>query len=268
MNNHIKLALMIAALIFSLDSWAIKIKPCQNAECKKYFKAFQKNAKSGKGNAIATLAEFYYHGYGTKKNHLLALKYYRKAARKGVVRAQYKAGIMYILDEKHKDIDKGIDYLNKAAFNDHKNAAYLLGIMHYSTEFGKLDKVEADKWLAKAYTRRHASMPEFIEHIQSFEQITPSNFPKLSKAMGHTPLVAANGQLNWSNDIMEVITVTGPSIESQFKEQLVSMRKRNTSLGSRIQGLNCKEKIGCQDKSPKDMQDFNQIAWKSPPGNK
>ncbi len=240
-----KLTLTLIFALFATNTWAVGNKnACQESQCKAYFKAFKRNAHEGKAEAMATLAELYYQGYGTKKNDRMALKYYRKAANKGVGRAQYKAALMYLQGD-YKNVDLGILYLKKASVKGIRNSDYVLGMLYYSQKFGKHDLAEADKWLAKAYTRQHYAIPEFIAYIRSFEAITATNFPLLSVAMAKRPLIVnIDGQLSWNNTT-EVITISSPSLEARLNAQLVALRFKNRALGSRLSGVSCKEKVGC-----------------------
>lgn len=253
----------------SFTSLAIKIEPCETSECKEYYKHFKLNAKRGQADAIATLAEFYYHGYGTRKNIVLAMKNYRKAARLGVVRAQYKAGLLHLINERFLDYNKGVKYLKSAANNQHMNAMYLLGIIYYSDQFGEHNKEEADYWLAKAYRYRHNDMPEFIEHIYSFENITHSNLPNLYNALDKKPLIkSADNHLVWpENDGTEIITVRSPDIGELLEDQLNQFRRKVTRTGTRLPGINCAAAVACRKLTTDEMKDSMFITAGAIPGN-
>ncbi|WP_448212735.1 tetratricopeptide repeat protein [Colwellia sp. MEBiC06753] len=260
---------VIAALTFSLSSQAITIEPCDADECREYFKHFKLNAKRGQADAIATLAEFYYHGYGTPQNIVRAMENYRRAARLGVPTAQYKAGLVYLINERFFDYDKGISYLEKAAYNQHMNAMYLLGIIHYSDQFGVQDKAEADKWLARAFKYRHNDMPEFVQHIYSYEDITEESFPKLYSALEKKPLVQnADNMLMWpEDDGTEVITVNAPNITEILDDQLNEFRKRIKRTGTRLPGINCSTAVACRSLSVDEMKDSYWITSGAIPNN-
>ncbi|NMP31974.1 sel1 repeat family protein [Thalassotalea sp. M1531] len=247
----------IAALVISFSSTAIKIEPCDTAECREYYKHFKLNAKRGQADAIATLAEFYYHGYGTPKNIVRAVKHYKKAARLGVVRAQYKAGLIHLINERFHDYDKGIKYLEKAAYNQHMNAMYLLGIIYYSDQFGEHDKAKADKWLARAFRYRHNDMPEFVDHMYSFEDITQENFPMLYAELDEKPLIKSkDNQLIWPEmDGTEVITVRAPDINEILSDQLKSFRRKIRRTGTRIPGIDCNAAVACRKLTVDEMKD-------------
>lgn len=245
------------ATLASFDTCAVEIKSCDTARCNDYFSHFKKNAQRGHADSIATLAEFYYHGFGTPKNDVLAMKYYRKAARLGIVRSQYKIGLMFLSNERFKDNVRGIRYLKKAAYNRHKNAPYILGVLYYSDSFGEYNKAKADKWLAKAYRSLHPEIPEFIEHIYSYEEITEPEFPMLYTAMLEQPMVkTAENRLSWpKKEGIEVITVRSPSIDEQLQKQLTASRKKIKHLGSRMPGVDCRTSVACKAMTLNDAKD-------------
>jgi uncharacterized protein len=268
--KSIYLCLLWLAILASFNTYAVKIEPCDSQRCINYFNHFKKNAQRGHADSIATLAEFYYHGFGTPKNDVLAMKYYRKAARLGVVRSQYKIGLMFLSNERFKDNKRGIRYLEKAAYNRHSNAPYILSVLHYSDSFGEYDKVKADIWLAKAYRNLHPKLPEFIEHIYSYEDITESEFPQLYKAILKKPMVkTANNRLNWpQQDNVEVITVLSPDIDEQLQEQLMASRKQIKHLGSRMPGVDCRTSVACKAMTLKDVEDSLELLSTNNAANK
>ena len=263
-----KIGILFMAIILLLLPYSsqakIIVEPCETKRCKQYFSHFKKNAKRGHADSIATLAEFYYHGFGTKKNLLLAKKHYKKAARLGVVRAQYKLGLMYLNIEQFKDLENGVKYLKRAAYNDHHNAPYLLGVIYYSDQFGEQDKLEADKWLAQAYKNKHEDIPEFIEHIFSFEDITQSQFPKLYRAMTKRPMIKTpDNHFVWAlkpNDETEVITIRSPDVDALLRSQMMSSRKKIKQLGSRMSGVDCRTSVACRALTQDEMKDHMELS--------
>lgn len=258
--------LFIAIFLLLLPYFSVakvSVEACDTKRCQEYFSHFKKNAKRGHADSTATLAEFYYHGFGVKKNLYLARKYYKKASRLGVVRAQYKLGLMYLNVEQYKDLEQGIKYLKRAAYNDHHNAAYLLGVIYYSDRFGEQDKLEADKWLAKAYKNKHEDIPEFIEHIYNFEEVNQRQFPKLYHAMSRRPMVkTTDNHFAWPNkkhDDTEVITVHSPDIDDLLRDQMMASRKKIKQLGSRMAGVDCKTSVACRVLTQDEMKDSMDI---------
>lgn len=261
----LKMNLLQAIVLWCISTFALaqlKVEPCNTQKCQNYFVHFKKNAQRGHADSIATLAEFYYHGFGTSKNLLLAMKYHKKAARLGVVRSQYKAALLFLTNERFKDHKRGMNYLRKAAYNDHINAPYLLGIIYYSDEFGEKNKTEADKWLAQAYKENHDDIPEFIEHIYSFEDITQASFPSLYAAMEKNPMIKTQqNRFAWPpEDGTEVITVLSPDIDSLLKKQMLDSRKKIKQLGSRMAGIDCRTSVACRALTLDEMKDSMNIT--------
>ncbi|WP_448212736.1 tetratricopeptide repeat protein [Colwellia sp. MEBiC06753] len=249
------LCLLLSPL--SANAKQIKVEPCQTQRCIDYFLSFKKAAKRGHAESMATLAEFYYHGFGTNKHLGLAKRYYEKAAKLGVVRAQYKLALLYLNNDEFQDLEQGIKYLKRAAYNNHPNAPYLLGAIYYSDQFGDHDKLEADKWLAKAYKEQHPDIPEFISHILSFEPLTKTQFPHLYSAFSKRPLITtANNKLAWRlNDGTEVITVRALDIDELLKQQMAASRRQDRHLGSRMPGIDCQTATACKALTVQEMQD-------------
>jgi len=250
--------LIVCTIFFAFaNANAGSLKECDSESCKAYFQKFDKSAKRGHGRAIAMLGEFYYHGYGVDKDHVTALRYYEKAAKKGITSAQYKAGLIYLINKEFKDIDKGISYLKKAARTDYKNALFLLGRIYLTEEFKVKDLEFADFYLAKAYKQKHANMLETLTYIMNtFSGINENMFPNLHKALEDQPLVLTNNKLQWPDDDMERITIVSAKIETIFDIQLKGFRTGIKSLGSRLQGVTCEETVGCYTGSAQDLADM------------
>ena len=72
--------------------------------------------------------------------------------------------------------------------------------------------------------------------------------------MLNDPLISDdNGKLTWLTDDIEVITVLGPSIEERLSDQLIVLRYKNKSTGSRLSGTTCAETIGCSGTNAYDL---------------
>lgn len=119
-----RMQLVVAGLLLlSSNSISAATLPsnCQAESCQQHFKQFSVAAKRGHAQAMSTLGQFYYHAYGTEKNVDLALTYFKKASRLGGdTAAQFKAGLIYLTEPSHKDIDQSIKYLKKAAKKKYK----------------------------------------------------------------------------------------------------------------------------------------------------
>lgn len=242
MNITKIILISIAISLLPISANAAKLAPCMTDECVDYFNKFKRSAKRGHPVAMNTLGQFYEFGYGTEKNEALALRYYEKSSRLDHPVAQYKAGLLYLSSDKHKDITKGVNYLEKSAKNKVKKAYFLLGIIYLNKDFGAYDLVKADKYLAKAYDNKHESMPTVIDYIKETRTIQTDTFPNLVSSMRKNPIDVIDGLVSvWPDDGTEVITIVSPPIEEIFHGQLMSFRQKIKSTGTRFAGMSCKQ---------------------------
>jgi len=281
MKITIKIAFTLCISLFANNVLAAKIEACNTSECVEYFKKYKKFARAGYADAMSTLAELYAYGYGTEQSTKKALKQYRKAAKYGSVKGQFKAGMILISDEQFKDIDAGAIYLKKAARNKDNNAALILAMV-YSRK-NELDFSESDKWLTQAYSKGHVNAVGFVESLKSTNKFTASNYPnmwkivennrqpknpqaevnmeqKVAQTVDKTSQPKANRvqtivkthnsyRAPTDNSDIEVIEVS-LSLHELFDSQLASLRntypdKGNVATGSNIIGKPCKQTISC-----------------------
>ena len=94
-NLLLALSIVVTSTLPTFASASTTLEPCMESQCVEYFKAYKILTKRGHSEAMATLGELYYAGYGTEKNTKQALKWFRRAAKFGVTTAQYKADILY-----------------------------------------------------------------------------------------------------------------------------------------------------------------------------
>ncbi|WP_286266259.1 tetratricopeptide repeat protein [Thalassotalea atypica] len=238
--------LMFSALIISPNISAQKMTQCDTSTCVNYFEQYRKAAKRGHTQAMATLGQMYYHAYGTEKNEKLALKFLKKASRSKDAAAQFKAGYIYLTSEEYKDIDDGIEYLEKAADNEFKGANFVLGMVHLDKKYGRQDIKQADKYLAKSYEAKFEQMPEAVQFIETTMTLDAATFPKLFAEMQKKPLQKDDdGSINWPTGNIEIITISSPSLETTFDQQLLVFRKPIKSVGTRFHGKNCVQRMTC-----------------------
>jgi len=230
--------IMVSLVSFNSHAVYAKITACDEAVCKDYFKTYKKYARMGYADAMDTLGQLYYYGYGTKKNVKKALKQYRSAAKYGSVKGQYNAAMIYINEDKFRDIDEGVKYLKKAARNKNVSSAFLLGMIYFSPDFYEQDFDEADKWLTMAYESGSKEVPPYLRALQSNEQFTQKNFPELFNAIAITPLpepevtvqVAATTEAN-SPAATEIAAETPSSTNATAKERKITKAPENENLG-------------------------------------
>ncbi|WP_286266636.1 tetratricopeptide repeat protein [Thalassotalea atypica] len=239
--------LILASTLLSLNSISATLLACQSEQCLEYFNKFKSSAKKGHPQAMAMLGEFYYHGYGVDKNKGLALKYYLKAARKGNTSAQYKAGLLSLLYNEHKNVPLAIKYLNKAAVENYKDANYILARIYLTNEFGIKNLELADIYLAKAYKNKQQDAVKFISTLDAR---FINQLPKTEQYVALHPVKVLDKDI-------ETITVTSDPIETIFDAQLATYRKPIKSLGTRLKGVDCKDVVGCYKlSSMQELGDF------------
>ncbi|WP_448212270.1 tetratricopeptide repeat protein [Colwellia sp. MEBiC06753] len=245
----------MSLLLASNVAPAAKFDSCNTEQCVSYFEKFKKAARQGFVSAEYNTAKFYYYGYGTEQNDEQALKYYRKAAVKGIKEAQYMTGLLYVTHPELNEIEQGLYWLERAALNGHKHAGFLLGKSLAANIDGNKDYQEADKWLVESLERNYYKMPELIEQLVSIGVFTEQNFPQMHNHLIEQNQFIVKGKLtNFEPVQYERITVTGSTLESGFDTLLKNFRGRNSTTGSRI-GEDCALTGACQRKSLNEMKD-------------
>ena len=146
---------LLYSLIIPFKIQVIPLDSCMEEKCIVYFNKWKVKAKGKRVSAMSALAELYYQGYGTEKNLNKSLRYFRKASKHQFAYAQYRAGVIYLMEEEFINNEKGIKYLRKAARNGHTESAFLLGVIFSTGELGIKDIGESDKWLEKALKMKH-----------------------------------------------------------------------------------------------------------------
>lgn len=245
-------------LAIYITAGAAQLTECNSDDCQAYFKKFKTNADRGHDKAIAMVGEFYYHGYGIKKDIDKALRYYKKAAKRGITSAKYKAGLVYLINKQHQDTKKGIWFLKKAASTNYKEANFLLGRIHLTEEFGVKDYATADYYLARAYHQEHKDIPFTVSYIvKEFGAEHEVLFPLINQEYEQKPLLLRDRQLVWPHQNVEKITVTSNQLSSLLDTQLTDFRSPKKSLGSRLPTISCQETAGCYHlNSMRELADF------------
>ena len=187
---HIKsiasIALAALMVLPSISVYASNtMESCLSAKCRAYFNDFDVYAHGGHKEAIATIAEMYYHGYGTKKNLRRAVKYYKKAAFKGVPSAQYKMGLIYLSNAHYQDTEKGLTYIQQAAQSQHPGAMHTLGLIYLHNQ----NLPQADYWLTQAYRHGDMNMPNLVEQLKDGQSVTLAQLPQLNEEAAENWLV-------------------------------------------------------------------------------
>ena len=248
MIRKIKQLTLFTALLLALpSSYATGLEACNTAECKDYFDAYKILTKRGHSDAMATLGELYYSGYGTEKDIKQALKWFRRAAKFGNTTAQYKAGVMYLQNTDYQDIDKGITLLKKSTKVDFSPSALVLGKVYLDGHLVEQDQQEADNWLAKAYELNNNEAKALAKQLKEAEYANTLALPKLFSLV-EADKGAASGSDSPIGE-METLTVTAPDYKKYFDDEIARLNNTRpdtkSGTGSNIAGRTCAEMWGC-----------------------
>ncbi len=252
MNKTAILILVASSFLFSFNAAALKVNECHTDKCVNYFKSFKKAARRGYPEASLFLGKFFQKGYGTPINLSRALTYYKKAASKGILEAQFKTGFLLITNPETYDFDEGVKWLKKSANRGHPNGAFLLGQVYYDRKNFSI----ADQWLNKAYEMHQIDMPRWLSYAKKHSNFNIQNLPLLNEAMAAEPTVLNNdNEMQWSTANIEHIRISMPSLQSIFDSMLRDFRGKITSTGTRFSAIRCTDNVACQQKSLNEMKD-------------
>ena len=254
----------LGLLAVSAQGYAAGLPECDTAECQEYFKAYTILTKRGHSDAMATLGELYYAGYGTEKDLGQAFKWFRRAAKFGNTTAQYKAGIMYLQDTEDQDIDKGITLLKRSSKIGFSPSAFVLGKIYLGNELVKQDLAEADHWLAMAYELNNQEAQKFARQLKASTKGQAINMPTLyalidRQASNKPGSTAPVGE-------METITVTAPDFSQFFNDEIARLNNTRPDTekgtGSNIAGRTCAEMWACSSEGDGErVRDFLLSDW-------
>ncbi|CAM4213593.1 tetratricopeptide repeat protein [Shewanella livingstonensis] len=252
-------SLLLSFVIFApIKSEASQLAECKTSDCVEYFKAYRILTKRGHSSAMAMLGEFYYAGYGTDKDLDMALKWYRRAGKYGVMDAKYKAGVLYLQDTHLKDIDEGIDYLEYASNRGHSQSSYLLGKMYLSGGMVKQDIELADKYLAQAYKDKNLIAMDYGQQLYLHESTKDLPLTQLYALISRDVVVLTPGNIasteqsvavNFPKDEMETLDVKMDTFEGMFGSHIGQLNNMipdtSKGTGSNIAGQTCAQMWGC-----------------------
>lgn len=107
-------------------------------------------AKAERGDATNQFVLAIYHAAGAEKNSVEAVKWFRKAAEQGHVKAQYHLATCYQMGEGiGKDRTEAVKWFRKAAENNHAEAQGHLGTCYYMGDGVEKDYPQAIGWFRK-----------------------------------------------------------------------------------------------------------------------
>ncbi len=122
---------------------------------------YQKAALNHHALAQYALGYLYEKGNGVEKDIPMAFHWYKKSADRGISAAQYKTGLFYLIDTEagKQNVAAGKQYLEKAARQNHVEAALQLGLI-YEEKFTEhpANATDADYTNALQWFRRAANL--------------------------------------------------------------------------------------------------------------
>ncbi|WP_394128772.1 tetratricopeptide repeat protein [Shewanella maritima] len=231
-----------------------QLEPCNTKECKEFFKAYKILTKRGHSEAMATLAELYYVGYGTEQDIEKALKWFRKAGKYGVLAAKHKAGVIYLQDTEFKDVDKGIDLLGYASRRGFSPSSYLLGKIYLTDSFVETNIKLADEHLSTAYKLNNNVAKQYAEKLYQNPATRQLELTELftlysNDLSASTTVDGSGSKVVFPVNEMETITVSAMSFEELFREQIARLNNSRpdteTGTGSKIAGKSCADLWAC-----------------------
>lgn len=110
------------------------------------------------------LGIMYYKGEGVTADKAEAVKWLRKSAEKGNVRAAYNLGMMYDKgDGVPQNLKEAAVWYRKAAEKGHVQSQFNIGLMYTNGEGVPKDRKEAVKWLRKAAKKGHPNARKLLD---------------------------------------------------------------------------------------------------------
>lgn len=223
----------------------VGITACDSLDCQQQFKEFRKLARNGSPRAQLTLAGMYYAGYGIERDVQKSLSWYRRAAKYGgVAFGTYRAGMIYLFDKEiEQNVEKGVEFLQRAAKADHAHAASVLSDLYLYGTFVEKDMKEGVKWLKIAANLRHkdsiydlARLYEEGTHVEKNEQTAIELYKKVAKRLPEArDRLLALGAIDEKDDIfastrgngIEKVVVFAPDLPRMFDIQLEGIKSTN-----------------------------------------
>jgi len=145
---------------------------------KHLYKFYKKLSKKGNGLAYYLLGHFCKSSINTNDSDYKAIKYFKKAAKRGYVDALYYIGWIYrnTTTDELLDSKKAHLYFLKAAKKGHSKAQFRVG-MHFKLSPNK-NYTKAIKWLKKSSNQNHIIAKKMLASIYLDELRTKENSKK------------------------------------------------------------------------------------------
>ena len=100
-----------------------------------------------------------------------AKEWFQKAAKQGIIEAQYRLGVCYANDERTPDHAKAVKWYRKAAEQGHAEGQVALGMACYFGRGIAKDEAEAIRWLRKAEEQGHYLVAELLQNIADWAEL-------------------------------------------------------------------------------------------------
>jgi hypothetical protein len=130
-------------------------------------------APHGPAKAQNLLGQMYEEGLGVEKNIVEAIKWYERAAMRGIPEAENRLGhIYYRGGAVGQDLQKARKWLARAAKHDVGEAQYTLGHMYQNGEGVPVNRQTAAGWLKKAAVHGFVGAEEIAAKVPPLKPIT------------------------------------------------------------------------------------------------
>jgi len=105
--------------------------------------------------------------FGQQVDPEKAVFWYRKAAQKGLAKAQFALAHSYATGNGLKQsYIKALPWMHQAALQGEVDAMYLLGVMHAEGLGTTIDVEQAKSWLEKAAAQEHLDAADYLKKLQ------------------------------------------------------------------------------------------------------
>jgi len=141
---------------------------CVNATQLPTFQTLSQQAQSGDVWAMLNVGAAYDNGtFGQQVDPEKAVFWYRKAAQKGLAKAQFALAHSYATGNGLKQsYIKALPWMHQAALQGEVDAMYLLGVMHAEGLGTTIDVEQAKSWLEKAAAQDHPDAAVYLKKLQ------------------------------------------------------------------------------------------------------
>ncbi len=132
------------------------------------FETLSQQAQSGDVWAMLNMGAAYDNGtFGQQVDPKKAVFWYRKAAQKGLAKAQFALAHSYATGNGLKQsYIKALPWMHQAALQGEVDAMYLLGVMHAEGLGTTIDVEQAKSWLEKAAAQDHLDAADYLKKLQ------------------------------------------------------------------------------------------------------